>query len=240
MPDYFDIHCHILFGVDDGAKTLEDAMLMLQQEYDSGVRTVYLTPHERKDLFACSPELRRKHFELLREAAAHQFPELTLRLGCEVRVHMDILEQLHNDGCLTMGDTDIVLLEFSPTTGKRHILERCHTLINSGYRLIIAHAERCIAIRKDLHFLQTLFDMGVYIQMNAGSIIGEEGLTWKWFCRKAMKRGLLHFIGSDAHDPKQFKPNLDKCSRYLEKTMGADYRDQIMITNPRKILEGSV
>lgn len=240
MPDYFDMHCHILFGVDDGPQTPEDAMSMLQQEYDSGVRTIYLTPHCRKDLFECPPELRRKHFELLREQAARRFPELTLRLGCEVRVHMDIVQQLRDGSCLTMGDTDLVLLEFSPTAEKRYILERCHTLISSGYSLIIAHAERCSAIRKDLGLLQTLFDMGVYIQMNAGSIIGEEGLAWKWFCKKAMKRGLMHFVGSDAHDPKQFKPNLEKCSRYLEKTMGADYRDQIMIRNPRKILEGSV
>ena len=240
MPDYYDMHCHILFGVDDGAESLEDAMAMLQLEYDSGVRTVYLTPHYCRDLFECPPERRMEHFELLRERAAQQLPELRLRLGCEMRAHMDLVETLRSGSCYTMGGTHFVLLEFSASAEKRYILERCHALLSGGYTPIIAHAERCSAIRKDIGLLQTLADMGAYIQMNAGSITGKEGLAWKWFCKKAMRRGLLHFIGSDAHDPKRYKPDLDACARYLERTMGADYRDQIMVRNPREILEGSV
>lgn len=240
MPDYFDMHCHILFGVDDGAESLSDAMAMLQLEYNSGVRTVYLTPHYRRNMFECPPELRMKNFELLRTQAAQQFPDLELRLGCEVHANMDIVQQINDGGCFTMGDTDFILLEFPMSAEKRYMVERCHALMSGGYSPIIAHAERYSAIRKDLNLLQTLVDMGVYIQMNAGSITGEEGLTWKWFCKKAMQRDLLHFIGSDAHNLNKHKPNLEKCARYLERTMGADYRDQIMIRNPRDILEGSV
>lgn len=240
MPDYFDMHCHILFGVDDGPESPEDSMAMLQLEYDAGVRTVYLTPHYRRDMFECPPERRRKHFELLRARAAQQFPELELRLGCELHVHMDIVEQIRDESCFTMGDSDFVLLEFPMSAEKRYMIERCRALILSGYSPIIAHAERYRALRKDLDLLRSLVNMGVYIQMNAGSITGEAGLAWKWFCKKAMRQDLLHFVGSDAHDPKKLKPNLEKCARYLEKTMGSDYRDQIMIKNPREILEGSV
>ena len=133
-----------------------------------------------------------------------------------------------------------MLLEFPVTAEKRYLLERCHAVMNGGYRPIIAHAERCDAIRKDLGLLQQLVDMGVYIQMNAASITGENGLAWKWFCKKAMHRDLLHFVGSDAHNPKKLRPNLEKCARYLERVMGADYRDQIMARNPVEIIEGSV
>jgi protein-tyrosine phosphatase len=240
MPGYYDLHGHILFGVDDGPESPDDAMTMLQLEYDCGVRTVYLTPHYRRNMFESPPELRRKHFERLKQLCAERFPDLELRLGCELYANMDMLQQVGEDGCLTMDSTEFVLLEFPMYAEKRYMIERCQSLLHSGYSPIIAHAERYRAIRRDPGLLQTLADMGVYIQMNAASIIGKEGLLWKWFCKKAMERGLLHFIGSDAHDTDQRRPDLEKCAQYLEKTMGAEYRDQIMILNPQEILEGSV
>jgi protein-tyrosine phosphatase len=191
-------------------------------------------------MFESPPELRRKHFERLKQLCAERFPDLELRLGCELYANMDMLQQIREDGCLTMDSTEFVLLEFPMYAEKRYMIERCQSLLHSGYSPIIAHAERYRAIRRDPGLLQTLADMGVYIQMNAASIIGKEGLLWKWFCKKAMERGLLHFIGSDAHDTDQRRPDLEKCAQYLEKTMGAEYRDQIMILNPQEILEGSV
>ena len=240
MPGYYDLHCHILFGVDDGAQTPEDSITMLQLEYDCGVRTVYLTPHCRRNMFDCPPEQLREHFLQLKKLAAARFPDLELRLGCELYANMDLLQQLREERCLTMDGTGFVLLEFPLYAQKKYMIERCQALLHGGYSPIIAHAERYRAIRRDPDLLQTLADMGVYIQMNAGSILGKEGLLWKWFCKKAMERGLLHFVGSDAHDTDQRKPDLQKCALYLEKTMGAAYRDQIMILNPQEILEGSV
>lgn len=239
MPEYTDLHCHLLFGVDDGPESMTDSVALLRQEYDSGVRRVYLTPHYRNNMFECPPDIRREHFHLLKEWAAQNLPELTLILGCELHVSMDVVQQLRDGTCLTMGDTDFVLLEFPVAAEKRYLLERCHAVMNGGYRPILAHAERCGAIRKDLKLLQQLVEMGVFIQMNAASIIGDNGLSWKWFCRKAMQRNLLHFVGSDAHNPKHLRPNLDQCARYLERVMGTEYRDQIMVKNPLELLEGS-
>ena len=129
--------------------------------------------------------------------------------------------------------------EFPEYADKKYLIDRCHEVIRSGYSPVIAHAERCTAIRKDIGLLQRLVDMGVQIQMNAGSILGEEGLARKWFCKKAMKRGLLHYIGSDAHDMVHRRPNLGKCAAYVERIMGKEYRDMIMMVNPQKITEGS-
>lgn len=240
MPEYFDMHCHLLPGVDDGPKKMEDAMALLRQEYDDGVRTVYLTPHYRKGMFECPADEIARQFDALQTQAKQVFPDLKLRLGCEIHVNMDIAEEIKSGRCPTMGDTDLVLLEFSEAADKKYILERCHNLINKGYEPIFAHAERCVSVRKDLELLQRLVDMGVYIQMSAGSIIGEEGFFWKQFCKKAMQRDLLHFIGSDAHNLKDRKPNIGKCAAYIEKVMGTDYRDQIMCVNPMEIVERSI
>ena len=240
MPGYYDIHCHLLFGVDDGPEKMEESAALLQREYKSGVRTIYLTPHYRKNMFECAQDIRLQNFEVLKDWAARNLPDLKLHMGCEVHVSTETVQNLREGKCSAMGDTDFVLIEFRESADKRYIINKCHEIMHGGYCPIIAHAERCATIRKNMDLLQRLVDMGVYVQMNAGSIIGKSGLRWKWFCQKAMKRNLLHFVGSDAHNLKKQKPNLDKCARYLEKKMGAEYRDQIMILNPKEIIEGSV
>lgn len=240
MSGYVDMHCHLLFGVDDGPETMEESTELLQREYESGVRVIYLTPHYRRQMFECPADTRLAHFALLKAWAAEHLPDLELRLGCEVHISTELVPQLRDGNCYTMGDSNFVLVEFWENAGKRYLIDRCHELMHFGCRPIIAHAERCGAIRKDLKLLQRLVDMGVYIQMNAGSITGRAGLGRKWFCRKAMRRNLLHFVGSDAHNLTKQKPELEKCARYLEKRMGADYRDQIMVRNPIEIIDRSV
>ncbi|MBQ8768476.1 MAG: capsular biosynthesis protein [Oscillospiraceae bacterium] len=240
MPEYFDMHCHLLYGVDDGPKEMEEALQMLRQEYDDGVRTVYLTPHYRKKMFECPADTIARHFEALQAQVKQALPELKLRLGCEIHVSMDVVEDIKSGRCATMSGTELVLLEFSETAEKKYILERCHAVINKGYVPIVAHAERCVAVRKDIELLQRLQNMGAYIQMSAGSIIGEDGFLLKRFCRKVMQMDLLDFVGSDAHDMKSRKVNIGKCADYIEKTMGADYRDQIMCVNPMEIVERSI
>ena len=190
MSGYFDMHCHLLYGVDDGAETMEAALELLGLQYEDGVRTVCLTPHCRRELFEWSAETVQRHFELLKERAGTVYPDLKLILGCEIHVSHDLVQQLREGRCLTLGGSGHVLLEFPEYADKKYLIDRCHEVIRSGYSPVRAHAERCTAIRKDIGLLQRLVDMGVQIQMNAGSILGEEGLARKWFCKKAMKRGL--------------------------------------------------
>lgn len=240
MPEYFDMHCHLLFGVDDGPESIEESLTLLQQEYRDGVRTVFLTPHYRRNMFECPTDIRVHNFELLKACSMQRFPDLKLKLGCEIHVSMDVEQDLKHGKCLALDKSDFVLLEFPELSDNKYIIERCHAVMNSGYIPIIAHPERCIEIRKDFTRLQRLVDMGVYIQINAGSITGEEGLFRKWFCKKAMQHNLVHFVGSDAHGLRNRKPNIGQCIRYIEKTMGADYLNQIMRINPQEIIKGSV
>lgn len=236
MSGFFDIHCHILPGVDDGAEDMEEAIMLLRNEYADGVRTVFLTPHNRKGMFECTGDIIIQQFEQLKEKAKQDMPDLVLKLGCEIHISMGVTEQLKANLLPTLDNTRFVLAEFSVDVDKRYIMERCYALLRDGYIPIIAHAERYMIIRKEMKLLQGLADMGALIQMNAGSIIGEEGLAMKMFCKKVMRKNLLHFVGSDAHNLVERKPNIGKCVAYLIKTMGKDYQEQILIDNPSKII----
>lgn len=237
MSGFYDVHTHILPWVDDGAVNLEEAMKLLKCEYQDGVRTIFATPHYRRKMFETSKVEIWKQYELVKKEALTIGSDLRILLGCELYANMDMIEMLDEKAVCTMGDTRCVLTEFSVCSELRMIQERCYELLSHGYEPIIAHAERYPVLNKHIDALEQLVDMGAYIQMNAGSIVGAEGFGVKRFCKKVIRRDLLHFVGSDAHDMRKRKPMIGKCSEYLTKVMGKEYMEKIMIYNPENMIE---
>ena len=75
-----DIHSHILFGVDDGAKTIEDSLALIEEMYNQGVKIFILTPHRRKNMFEESSEKIEEHFNILKEAVKNRYKDVELYL----------------------------------------------------------------------------------------------------------------------------------------------------------------
>ena len=235
MKGLYDIHCHILPGVDDGARNMEESLWMLNKEYQEGVRHVILTPHFRYDMFEPHMNIVTRQFMQLRRAAMNIGDEgMRLYLGCELHSSMDMVECLKKGRRLTLAGSRYVLVEFSNGDEKNYIEERVRSLLMNGFIPIIAHVERYKATRNDIGFLTELKDMGAHIQVNADTISGQDGFGAKTFARKVMKHGLLDFVGSDGHRKTERIPEIGKCVAKMEKTMGSEYVKKIFIKNPRK------
>ena len=237
MIGLYDVHCHILPGVDDGARSMDDAMALLKIEYEDGIRTIYLTPHFRYQMFEPTGERIEKQYELLQLNAQKEFPDLRLELGCEFHSCISMVDMLRMHNRFTMGESRCVLTEFSSGDDRKWIRNRCNDLLYHGYQPIIAHAERYPALYGKYEELEQLSQMGAYIQINAESILGKSGFGVKQFCKKLMKLDLLHLVGSDAHDLKHRRPVMGKCAAYIGKVMGEDYAKRIFIENPQNIME---
>lgn len=237
MTGFYDIHTHILPGIDDGSESMQETKKLLEQEYQDGVRTIYATSHYRRGMFEPSMEKIQKQYECVKQAAFETGKDLRIFLGCEFHANMDMVEMLDQGKRPTLGDTCCVLVEFSEAHDCHFIKERCYSLLSHGYQPIIAHAERYTAVRKDMDFLERLVDMGVYIQVNAQSILGKDGLGTKRFCKKAMKADLIHFVASDCHNMGRRKPLLGSCAAYIEKNMGQAYMEKLFIENPKNLIE---
>ena len=236
MKGLYDIHCHILPGVDDGARNMEESLWMLNKEYQEGVRHVILTPHFRYDMFEPHMNIVTRQFMQLRRAAMNIGDEgMRLYLGCELHSSMDMVECLKKGRRLTLAGSRYVLVEFSNGDEKNYIEERVRSLLMNGFIPIIAHVERYKATRNDIGFLTELKDMGAHIQVNADTISGQDGFGAKTFARKVMKHGLLDFVGSDGHRKTERIPEIGKCVAKMEKTMGSEYLKKIFIKNHRKI-----
>ena len=238
--DLFDIHCHIVPGVDDGAETLDDSMALIDAEYRDGVRTIILTPHFRMRMFENREQAVRDAYALLRDAVAGKYPDMTLYLGCELHEHGEMVEHIRRRGQLLMADTDFVLVEFSGLDEKSLIKERLYTLVSNGYSPIIAHMERYENVRSDFDFIEYVIGLGVRIQLNADAIIGSLGGKQKKICERLLDSGAVSFIGSDCHDMTTRPPRLGECAAYLAKRYGVELVKKLMHDNPQNIIKRKV
>ena len=242
MPDkgLFDIHCHIVPSVDDGASSAEEAYKMLQMEYRQGVRNIIATPHYRLQMFETPIETVEHQFLVLRQLARKVAPDLHVYLGCEFHANMEMLPMLREKKVATMAGSRYVLVEFSHNSEASYIRERLSAMLSGGYRPIVAHIERYEATRTDLDFVEELTEMGAYMQINADSIVGKCGFFTKRYCQKLMKNDLVHFVGSDCHDSSKRISRIGEAYSYVIKKMDTDYAKQLFIRNPQKIIDQKI
>lgn len=234
MEVLVEMHCHILPGVDDGARTMEEALQLLQMEADQGVRQIILTPHYREGYFETPrDQIREAYQKLCRMASRSRIP-VECHLGCELHKNADILQLLEQDSAYHMADTRYVLLEFSESDPFRVIRNYTSGLLNNGYRPILAHVERYRELDED--GIRELTDLGAYIQVNAESILGKSGWRTKRFCHRLMKEERIHFVGSDAHRTSGRVPCLGPCAAYMKKKFGEEQTMRVLSENPQKLL----
>ena len=174
MTDHglFDIHCHLIPGVDDGAQDLEETRKLLRMEYEQGVRNIIATPHYRDQMFDTPIHTIRSQFALVEKCVQEFNQELAkedrmrIYLGCEFHANMQMSRMLDEGRVSTMADSGYVLVEFSGNAEYSYIEDRLRSLIIVGYRPIIAHVERCDNIWGDLELIRDLAQMGAYMQVN--------------------------------------------------------------------------
>ncbi len=234
MRGLFDIHCHLVPYVDDGARDMDEAIKMLKMEYRQGVRYIIVTPHFRRDMFETSMEQILKQFLRLREIGKKI--GIQLFLGCEYHVDDGMVRMLRAKERPCMASSRYVRAEYRYDGSTEYVKESLDVLLRNGYLPIIAHIERYTDVCADWDFLEEIVDMGAFIQVNAGSIIGDGGRNVKRFCKKLMKEDLLHFVGTDAHRIDIRRPIIKPCVDYVIKKMGEDYAREIFVENPRRIV----
>lgn len=236
MRGLIDIHCHVVPGVDDGAKTLYDSGKILQQEYFDEVSAIIATPHYRRGMFETPQEEVERQFNRLHEMASRSRSGMKVYLGCEYHSGFSMVRDIRKGLRPTMAGSRYVLTEFSSRHSYTVIRNQIYDLVAAGYKPIIAHAERYPCLVSDHTRTVELVRAGARIQLTSGNVLGEMGKPVKKYCHYLLKNGLVSFIATDAHDIKERRPNLGKCADYVEKKYGKDYAADIFIHNPQLII----
>lgn len=229
-----DLHCHVLHGLDDGAKTIEESLLMARRLFDVGFRTVVATPHAG---YASADEARARQEELARRLEEAAIP-LSLELGAENYFSPEFLaDELAGRG-RHLGMSACTLVEI-PFEGPVPALpEHVFRLRQRGIAPLFAHPERCIGF-DDLDKSLRLAEQGARFQLDLGSLIGVYGSKARKSALRNLEAGLYSVAATDLHrmETTLFR-GLEKALKALEAAAGADACDRLLARNPARLLEG--
>ncbi len=229
-----DIHNHILYGTDDGAADLQEAVEMAQIACREGITAIVATPHFRIDRHNDSPETLRTRLEEIRQAVKKLGIPLTLYLGHELYYGDGAEEALEEHRVCTMHGSAFILVEFSPDEEYTYIRNAVDHLMGLGYLPIIAHAERYRCMVNNPGYLWELRNMGSKIQINAASVISG---PFRRFTRRLLDEELVDYLATDAHGSRERKPEMKRCRAYLYRKYRRPYVDAILVKNAGHIVK---
>ena len=226
-----DFHTHILPGVDDGSKTVEGSLVLLQKEKEQGIDTVVLTPHfyGQSDNPQKFLNRRQQAYEKLMTAAeGKQLPQL--KLGAEVYYFSGIAdwEGLRD---FAIEGTEYVLVEMPFTKWNDRMYRDLDGIYrNTGLVPVIAHIERYINIFTARKVMERLGEINVLVQANAEffTTVGSRSLALK-----LLKNGDINILGSDCHNLTDRAPNLAAAQKVIISSLGEEYIEQVTLTEDR-------
>lgn len=232
-----DIHCHIIPGVDDGARSMKDAQEMVRIAYEDGTRRIIGTPHYgNRRAKASRGTILLKYMEL-KAWVQENYPDMEVYLGQELFYRHGIEQHVRDTKAMTIAGSRYVLVEFDPEESYGRIRQGLEAVQMEGYWPILAHVERYRHLMDKSEHVQELIHMGVFIQVNARSVTGENGWKSKSCAKRLLKKEWVHFIASDGHDTKYRQPSIQKAMMRIARRYGSAYARRVAITNPSKIIE---
>ena len=216
------MHCHILPGIDDGAKTEQESLKLLQAEKEQGIDKVVFTPHFNPERISLEKFLRvrQESYERLKAAKGFSALGMETKVGAEVFYSVRLVDMDISGLCFE--NTNYVLIEFPTNVRPYGITHTVQNLIGRGYTPILAHVERYQYFTQDPTQLYDLVMLGCVAQVNAAAVVS--GGSYKGVSAlQYINWELAHIICSDAHSVDDRPPNTSAAYRLVEKKLGAHY-----------------
>lgn len=234
-----DLHCHLLPGVDDGARTLDDALELARASVDDGIRAAVLTPHVYPGVFDNRLSDLWPVYEEFRQALAAAAIPLDIYLGGEVHLHPDIFQMLEQHELPMIGRWQgelLMLMEFPDGLIPVGADAACRMFAQKGVRWLIAHPERNKAVMRNPAVIKPFVDAGCLLQLTAASVIGAFGRVAGQAAHYLLSHGLAHMVASDAHNMTHRPPRMQQAREYLTGRFGVGMAHRLTEETPGLIL----
>jgi protein-tyrosine phosphatase len=202
-----DLHCHVLAGIDDGPRALEDSVALARMAAERGASALVATPHVsfryRNDAGTIAAALAQ-----LRERLQAEGVELELHPGAEIAATRVLDMDLEDVRALGLGGGRWLLLEPAFATTAVGLETAILRLRRAGHNIVLAHPERCPAFHRDPALLESLVGEQVLTSVTAGSLVGRFGKTVRRFALELADAGMVHNVASDTHDRERRPPGV--------------------------------
>jgi protein-tyrosine phosphatase len=233
-----DLHSHILPGMDDGARNLEECLAMARLYADRGFRQVVATPHALSD--SLSKNLANSialQVENLNAILQDQAVDLKIRPGMEIALTPEVPDLLDQGLLLPLAGSRCVLLEPPFESLPLHWEQIFFDIASRNYRILLAHPERCAQLARDHRLFDRMIAIGVYLQANWGSFLGLYGRAPMQTARYLVRRGYLHCLATDSHDAhKRSAAMVRKASAKVAALAGRTRLGLLAIENPARVI----
>ncbi len=232
-----DIHNHLLYGIDDGSKSLEESIDVLKDLEMVGVTDIILTPHYIPDSSYSNPRNDNlKRLEVLKEELKKNKIAINLYLGNELYMDDNLLTYLNEDKASSLNNTNYLLIELPMSGEYPGYQEIFKYLLNKGYKVVLAHPERYVSFQEDFNKIYELENMGVYFQGNIDSIVGKYGPAAEKVIIRLLKENLLCFLATDIHHKKHDYNRWDKAKNIALNYVTEEVYDTLTRINPSQLV----
>ena len=235
-----DLHNHLLPGIDDGAKQLEETLEFLRLARRDGMTAVTATPHMKPGVYDNTRASITAAIEKVHEAAkGDEAGEVTLLPGAEVYFTADVAERFRRGELMTVADGGrYLLLELPYQQLPMRVDETIFQLRLAGVTPIMAHPERVAYYLEDLDRVEASVRLGALTQVTGASITGRFGSKAREFALRMLERDLIHILASDSHDVRYRPPTLSEARDVVARMRGEEAARRRVEDAPRAILEG--
>ena len=231
-----DIHSHLLYGVDDGAKTIDESVDIIRNLHKNGVTDIILTPHYIEySSYNSNKKSNLEKLDSLKQELKEKGINVNLYLGNEIYINNNILSLLKKGEISSLNNSKYLLIEL-PMSGKYdNYVEIFKELIENGYKVILAHPERYNTFKKDINLIYELKNIGVLMQCNIESILKTYGKDTYKTIKKLAKNKLINFIASDIHHKKDYE-YINKARNKFKRYYSDSEIDDLLSNNQKDIL----
>ena len=233
-----DLHNHLLPGIDDGAKTVEDSIELLKIAAEDGITRMVMTPHIEPGRYNNDTQTIRESFNRLTNELKDVSIGIEIAMASEVHLDPAILPMIDNDQIPFLGEENgytIMLLELPHGQIPPGTEQFINHLIKNNIRPIIAHPERNREIMDDISKLKRLKGIGCLTQITSSSLTGTFGVNIQRTAIRMLNQGDVDIIASDAHDSHYRPPTLSTARAFAESLVGKDKALELVNDRPRSI-----
>lgn len=237
-----DIHCHILWDVDDGADDIACSLFMSEVAALNGTTAIIATPHSDLPEFFedydpdYDYDYKGQVAALNEELVALELP-VKIYPGCEIYGTGDFLKYLKAGKLLTLNDSIYPLIEFDFYEHPASVFAKLQQVVAEGFVPIVAHPERYAFAKEDCKLVERLKSLGCLIQLNKGSITGKFGAESHRCAHEILERGLADFVASDAHRPIKRSPDMGSAFSVVSEMYSKQYANLLFQENPLRVIE---
>ena len=226
-----DIHNHIVYGVDDGSRNLDESIKMVELYKKAGFDQIIATSHYDKSRYTVDANEIKEKVSIINDEIEKRTLDFKVYPGHEIQVELDMIKKIKSGNLLTLNNSRYVLCELSFVNKPTFLKDLFYNLELEGYVPIIAHVERYPYVENNIEWLEDFIKMGALIQINYSSIKSNYEIT-----RELLERNMVHIIGTDSHQSEWRNPDIRAYKDEMLKIVSEERFEILSTINPAKVI----